>query len=957
MLSFIQPLRGYPCFITISFPPISSAAIHIQSFQDCSCLANFRSNFLFQLCNLRQVTPIFPIFASSKKTMSNLLLKFIRFIQVHRAPVLRMGVWSLFLFAGSGALFGQSVLVEKCSPALSHAVQQREEATLRLTLVVADLSVFRQWAEREGLVVLADYPPANIIVLEDRSAHFWKETLPRADVLFADFGYAVAREELTVPGHNLFTNNIRLTHTQWPELDGRGVTVSIKEFRFDSTDIDLINRFLPMSKASPTLTVHAGTMATLAAGAGNSDAAGRGVARGSRLLSSNFAGLLPDASADYEQFQVRVQNHSDGLDIENYYGAGAVAYDQTTQDHPGLLHVFSAGNIGATAPVSGYYANVAGFANLTGNFKMAKNVMVVGAVDSFGVVTPYSSRGPAFDGRTKPDLVAFGQGGTSEAAALVSGAAAVVQQAFYEKYGHWPDAEATRAILIGSADDIGAPGPDFDSGFGNLNLKKAIDLIHHHPIQTAMAAPGEPQSFFIELPGNVRQFCATLVWNDPPSLPNTPRALINDLDLELIAPDGRVWQPGVLSTAPHRDSLLLPARPGRDSVNNIEQIRLDHPEVGLYQLRVSGYRLPNGAHPFALAVHWDTLQFFQWTSPEGATLTAGETALLSWQTDLIAETGQLSWKPVGSATWETIDNAVDPGTGYLRWTVPDTFTAAQVRMRIGGKEFMTDTFLISPVLRLRVGFNCPDSVLLRWNAAGPDATYRLWTMGNRYLEPVLNTADTSVILQKSDYPQLYFAVSAVTLDGNVEGMTSGAPNIAAQGAGCYINNLLALLDDDGENIRLTLDLGSIYRVNRVFFEKRIAGDWQIIQESPPPGLQMQHTDPAPQQGANTYRARLAMDNGAALISEPVVVYAAGVGNFLVFPNPVRAGQAFSLLADTEYEAPRFLLYDMLGKLIWEQEVEGFKTDLTLPALAPGVYWWSVSGAAGEVLSAGKLLVL
>lgn len=900
--------------------------------------------------------PIFPIFASSKKTMSNLLLKFIRFISVHCAPILRMGLWCLFSFAGSGTLFGQSALTEKCSPALSQAVQQREAAILRLTLVVADLSVFRQWAEREGLVVLADYPPANIIVLEDRSTHFWNETLPRDDVLFADFGYEHAREELTVPGHNLFTNNIRLAHVQWPELDGRGVTISIKEFRFDSTDIDLTNRFLPMAQASPTLTVHAGTMATLAAGAGNSDTAGRGVARGSQLLSSNFAGLLPDAGADYEQFQVRVQNHSYGLDIENYYGANAVAYDQTAQDHPGLLHVFSAGNIGATAPVSGYYANVAGFANLTGNFKMAKNVIVVGAVDSFGVVAPYSSRGPAFDGRTKPDLVAFGQGGTSEAAALVSGAAAVVQQAFYEKYGYWPDAEATRAILMGSSDDIGVPGPDFDSGFGNLNLKKAIDLIHDHPIQTAMVAPGEPQNFFLELPGNVHQFCATLAWNDPPSLPNAPRALINDLDLELIAPDGRVWQPGVLNTVPHRDSLSLPARPGRDSLNNIEQIRLDRPEAGLYQLRVSGYQLPDGAWPFALTVHWDTLQFFQWTSPAGATLNAGETALLSWQTDWVAETGELSWKPAESAIWETIDNAVDPGVGYLRWAVPDTFTAAQVRMRIGAREFTTDTFLISPVLRLRVAFNCPDSVLLRWNAAGPNATYRLWTLGNRYLEPVLNTANTSVILQKSDHLQLYFAVSAVTLDGTV-GMTSGAPNIAAQGAGCYINNLLALLNDDGENIHLTLDLGSIYGVNRVFFEKRIAVDWQIIQESLPQEIQVQHNDLAPLQGANTYRARLAMDNGAALISEPVVVYVAGARNFLVFPNPVRAGQVFSLLANTADEAPRFFLHDILGKRILEQAVEDFKTDLIVPALAPGVYFWSVVGAAGEVLSAVKLLVL
>ena len=38
---------------------------------------------------------------------------------------------------------------------------------------------------------------------------------------------------------------------------------------------------------------------------------------------------------------------------------------------------------------------------------MAKNIITVGHIDSLGNVLSLSSRGPAYDGRIKPELVAF----------------------------------------------------------------------------------------------------------------------------------------------------------------------------------------------------------------------------------------------------------------------------------------------------------------------------------------------------------------------------------------------------------------------------------------------------------------------------------------------------------------------------------------------------------------------
>src|SRR6185503_14496630 len=131
--------------------------------------------------------------------------------------------------------------------------------------------------------------------------------------------------------------------------------------------------------------------------------------------SFTFSNLLPESDAVYQQYNISVQNHSYGTAIENYYGAEAVAYDASVIARPFLLHVFSAGNSGTNTNTNGPYAGVNGFANITGSLKMAKNIITVGHVDSFGVVLPPSSKGPAYDGRLEPGLVAFSEDGSSGA--------------------------------------------------------------------------------------------------------------------------------------------------------------------------------------------------------------------------------------------------------------------------------------------------------------------------------------------------------------------------------------------------------------------------------------------------------------------------------------------------------------------------------------------------------------
>lgn len=868
----------------------------------------------------------------------------------------------LFVLWTTG-LTAQIHVEQKCSPSLQRYWQKSDVRKLQahetglFTVVVSNVASFEQWALNNGLAIVAKHSPSGVVVIQDNQAHFHDTTLQLSDVLFADFGYRNAREETSVPGHNLYVNNIAWVQRKLPQFNGMGTTLSIKEYRFDSTDVDFYGRYVPSPGSKPAVDAHPTLMATLAVGAGNSNPAGRGAARGSKLFSSDYEGLLPDANGVYEGFDIGVQNHSYGLGIENYYGANALAYDQSVVENPGVVHVFSAGNIGIDTPTTGTYTGMAGFANLTGNFKMAKNILTVGAVDSFYQVTTFSSHGPAYDGRTKPDLVAFGNDGTSHAAALVSGAAAVVRQVYYEKADAWPSSAAVRAVLLGSADDLGASGPDFTSGFGNLNLKKAVDLVQNQFVGIGDVAQSATVEYEVVIPANVQRLKTTLCWNDPPAIPNAVSALINDLDLTIRTPNGTVLSPW--APDPRPDSLLVPARSGRDSINNAEQVMLEWPAPGAYKIIVKGNKIPgNSAQPFAFAAAWDTADHFEWTSPLGShDAEQGKEAVLRWETTLEHQKGRLAWKTTGSDVWLTIDPEVSLDPGFKKWTLPDTFASAQVRMRVNGQDYVSDTFLIGPALRLHTVFFCPDTFMLVWNQATTDAQYKLWVLGDNYLQPFFTTPDTVVVLQTEDYPQKRFAVSALYADGHAESNTSSAPDASMNGAECYINSFYAVLNENGQ-IELALNLGTWYGLQGIRFEKRINGVWSFLYDANlPSAFPVTYTDETPDQGTNTYRARLIMDNGGTITSTEETVYYAGPSGFLLWPNPVQPGASITLLASLTDDNNRFALYDWMGKRVMDVILENNQTILKLPYLPPGHYVWAINNGTGNKPERGKLVVV
>ncbi|MGZ5248337.1 MAG: S8 family serine peptidase, partial [Flavitalea sp.] len=483
-------------------------------------------------------------------------------------------------------------------------------------------------------------------------------------------------------------NQLNLLHARFPHLNGSGITISIKEQKVDSGDIDFKGRFKTSLLASDFITTHASQMATLAAGGGNSSDYSKGAAWKAWISSSSFLNLLPDAEEYFDSGEISVQNHSYGTGIESYYGGDAAAYDSQVIRKPHLLHIFSAGNLGDQQNTSGKYAGL-NFGNISGSFKMAKNSLSIGAVDGFLSVATRSSRGPAHDGRIKPELVAYGIDGSSGAAAITSGISAVLQQQYFDKYRVLPPSSLVRGILMNTAKDIEDPGPDFFSGYGNVQAVNAISVIEKENFILSGINPNEEKIFELSVPGNLSEIRVMLSWTDPSSTPDTSKALINDLDLSLEDPSGNLIHPWVLSHFPNADSLSKPAFRGIDTLNNQEQVTITSPKEGVYKIIIRA-SLTSSFQNFAVNWYWEK-DSLHWGFPvRGDKMEKGKEVILRWNQPL-QNNGNLEIR--NSNGWESV-GAVRAGSTLFAYT-PSQTGAYQLRLSQGNQYLVTDSFTVS----------------------------------------------------------------------------------------------------------------------------------------------------------------------------------------------------------------------------------------------------------------------
>ena len=448
--------------------------------------------------------------------------------------------------------------------------------------------------------------------------------------------------------------------------------------------------------------------------------------------------------------------------------------DEQVYNRPELLHFFSAGNSSNSgcSPMYGAF----NYGNITGGRKAAKNVFAIANLLYDDNRVASSSRGPAEDGRTKPDLSGFGQGslttgpnnslmtgsGTSAAAPSVAGVAALLVEAFRDLNNQQdPTADIIKALMLNTAEDLGRVGPDFDFGWGRVHAVRALECLQQNQYVRNTIYQGGTKDITINVPANTEQADIMLYWTDAKGSPVAAKALVNDLELEVLGPNGQTHLPWKLSTVAHPDSLTKPAYKGRDHINNMEQVTIHTPTAGTYTIRVSSYVLPSLAQDYVVTYSF-TKDEIEVTFPhDEAALVPGENAVIRW--DAVGNSGNFIIEyAVGNGSWNTVSSAVPGNRRHLDWIVPDIASAnVRVRVRRGNHSDTSDgTFTVVGVPQVSAQTVVANSVKLSWPAVPGATEYEVFKLGDQYMEPVQTTTAADITLSAQPGQKHWYAVRA-----------------------------------------------------------------------------------------------------------------------------------------------------------------------------------------------------
>jgi hypothetical protein len=304
-----------------------------------------------------------------------------------------------------------------------------------------------------------------------------------------------------------------------------------------------------------------------------------------------------------------ISNNSWGNGVSsNTYDSLAATFDGLARDSSTagtvdpLLFVFSAGNCG-TGPNNAACSSQTGLTRP----KIAKNLIAVGSSEnlrpeleassnSVEDLSSFSSRGPAADGRVKPDISAPGDTitgsragnctsvtscfetnhvwseGTSHAAPQVAGAAALFYQFWKSTHtGVNPSPAMAKAAILLTGQEMTGSGagsslPNGAEGWGRINMKYMLNTgvaMKYVDQSVSLLSPGDNIVYVGKIADGSKPFRAALVWTDPPAVSDP--ALVNNLDLSVNI-GGNVFLGNVFGNG--SSTFGVPV----DTRNNVEQV-------------------------------------------------------------------------------------------------------------------------------------------------------------------------------------------------------------------------------------------------------------------------------------------------------------------------------------------------------------------------------------------------
>lgn len=518
-------------------------------------------------------------------------------------------------------------------------------------------------------------------------------------------------------------------------------------------------------------------------GSGNLDPTAAGMAPGAELHTWGAAPEYPGFNAiptAYDETGIRISSTSYSNGCNAGYTSLARTMDLQVKTYASLMHVFSAGNSGAQ---NCNYGAGAGWGNITGGHKIGKNVIATANLSLTGSLAGSSSRGPAHDGRIKPDISAKGSSvtstidphdyasfsGTSMACPGIAGSLAQLYQAYKElNGGEEPPGGLMKSLILNTADDLGNIGPDFKFGWGQINNLRAVETLEEERYMTDEISQGESNDHIIDVPDGVKEMKVMVYWTDTEASVNASVALVNNLDVTISDPSSEVHYPWLLNHYPHADSLNKPAVKGIDALNNVEQVQIDDPASGSYTLLVDGTEIPFGPQEYYI-IYQFTFEDIALTYPLGGeAFDLNESVLVRW--DAYGNDGpfMLEYSADGGNAWELISDNVSGSLRHQAWTTPSDISGnAMIRVSRNGQESMSeDVFSIMGIPQnISVDRACEESVLLRWDPVDDAVSYDVYLLGEKYMEIAGSSTNDSLFIQDvSSEEERWFSVRAVGPD-------------------------------------------------------------------------------------------------------------------------------------------------------------------------------------------------
>lgn len=610
------------------------------------------------------------------------------------------------------------------------------------------------------------------------------------------------------------SNLLDADHPLGRKYDGTGVSLAIADDGAIGPHIDFTGRvtqYVTFDNGS-----HGDMTSGIAIGAGNLNPAIKGTAPGAYLHYYDIGGYphIANAVTNLTTLGVVITSTSYSEGCNAGYTSTTRTVDQQTRQNPELLHVFSAGNSASSSCGGNAYGAGTPWGTITGGRKQGKAVIATGNLDYTGSLTNSSSRGPAADGRIKPDICSNGTnqlstdpnnqyspgGGTSAAAPGIAGIAALLYQGYKDlDSGKNPESGLIKSIMLNTARDLGNKGPDYYYGWGLVNAHRAMKLLEENRYTDSTISTAGQNIHTINVPNDLLELRFMVYWTDYEASTVAAQSLVNDIDIQVVTPNGDTVSPWILDPTANQSNLSAAATRGIDTLNNVEQVLIDSAKSGNYEIIVNGTSIPQGPQKYFLS--WETkADEIVVTYPYGGeSLIPGTTEVIRW--DATSSTGGflIEYSVDSGSTWNSIASTTG-NARFRNWFVPSNITGnALVKVtrilginNYGIADSSDYTFsIIETPENITSTYVCFDSIGISWDTVPGATSYEISMLGSKYMDSIGRSDTNFFVLRKMDFLADNW-VSVRAIGDGIEGRRANAVLLSKDISNCNFDTDLSL---------------------------------------------------------------------------------------------------------------------------------------------------------------------